>query len=77
MVEDPLPVASALNQRCAAKKLQMPGCVRHGQPGSSGEVFDAPLALSEMFEEFQSMRMTERLGDLGEADEHTLFRTEA
>jgi hypothetical protein len=29
------------------------------------------------FEQFQSMRMTERLGDLGEADEHTLFGTEA
>jgi hypothetical protein len=76
-VKDPFALASSLNERCAAKKLQVPGCVRHGQPGPGGEIFDAPLALAEMFEQFEAMGVTERLGDLSQTYEHTLFRTEA
>ena len=52
----------------------MPGCVRNRQAGSRREVFDAPLALTEMFEQFEAMGVTECLGDLGETSEDTLFR---
>ena len=76
-VEDPLAHAPALDERGATKKLQVSGCVRHCQSGPAGEVFDAPLPLTEMFEQFEPMGVTERLGDLGEADEHALFGTEA
>ena len=76
-VKDPFALASSLNERRAAKKLQVPGCVRHGQTGSGSEVFDAPLALAEMFEQFEAMGVPERLCDLGETDEDALFRTEA
>jgi hypothetical protein len=61
----------------ATKKLQVTGCVRHRQPRPSGEVFDTPLSLTEMFEQFEPMAVAECLGDLGKADEDTLFRTEA
>jgi hypothetical protein len=54
----------------------MPGRVRHGQPCTGGEVFDAPLALAEMFEQFETMRVTERLRDLGKTAENLLLRTE-
>ena len=76
-IEDPLPLTSSLDERGAAKKLQVPGCVRHRQSRPGGEVFDAALALAEMFEQFEPMGMTERLGDLGETGEYALFRTEA
>jgi len=76
-VKDPFALASTLNEGRAAKKLQVPGCVRHGQPGPGGEVFDAPLALAEMFEQFEAMGVPERLSDLGKTDEDALFRTEA
>src|SRR5438128_6629713 len=38
-VKNPFALASTLDERRAAKKLQVPGCVRHGQPDSAGEVF--------------------------------------
>jgi hypothetical protein len=40
-----------------------------------GEVFDAAFPLAEALQQFQAMRVTERLGDLREAGEHRLFRT--
>jgi len=73
---DPFAVAPALDKGGAAKELQVPGGVRHRQPIPAREVFDAPLALAEMFEQFQPMGVPEGLGDLGEADEHALLRTE-
>jgi hypothetical protein len=36
-----------------------------------------PLPLTEMFEQFEPMAVAECLGDLGKADQDTLFRTEA
>ena len=55
----------------------MPGRVREGQARAGGKVLDAPLALAEMFEQFEPMGVAERLRDLGEAGEYALFRTEA
>jgi len=40
-------------------------------------MLDAALALPEMLEQFEPMRMTERLRDLGKAGEHLLLRTHA
>ena len=73
----PSRIAADPATRRATKKLQVPGCVRQGQPGPGGEVFDIPLALTEMFEQFEAMGVPERLCDLGEPDEDALFRTEA
>ena len=47
------------------------------EPRAGGKAFDAPLALAEMFEQFEPMGMTERLGDLGETGEYALFGTGA
>src|SRR6516162_4117548 len=76
-VEHPLSLSAALDQRRASKKLQVPGCVRHRQSRPSGKVFDAPLALAEMFEQFEPMAVAERLCDLSETGEYALFGTEA
>src|SRR6516162_1292922 len=73
-IKDPLPFAPPLDKRGAAKKLQVTGCVRHRQARPGGEVFDAPLALAEMLEQFEPVRMAERLRDLGETGKYTLFR---
>jgi hypothetical protein len=76
-IENPLPFTPSFDKGRAAKKLQVPRCVRHHQPRPGGEVFDAPLALAKMFEQFEAMGVAERLGDLGEAGEHALFGTRA
>ena len=55
----------------------MARCVRQRQAGSGRQILDAALALAEMFEQFETMRVTERLRDLGEAGEYVLFRTHA
>jgi hypothetical protein len=51
--------------------------VRQGEIGPCRQILDTPLALAEMFEQFQAMRVTECLCNLGEAGEYTLFRTHA
>jgi hypothetical protein len=76
-IEDPFTVSPALDERCAAEKLQMPGGVRDGQPGPGSQVVDAPLALAEMLEQFEAMGVTERLRYVGETGEYLLFRTHA
>jgi len=55
----------------------MPRRIRHGETRALSEVFDAPFTLAEMFEQFEPMRMTERLSDLGETSENALLRTGA
>ena len=54
----------------------MPRGVRECEARPGREVFDTPLALPEMFQQFEPMGMTERLRDLGKAGEDALFRTE-
>jgi hypothetical protein len=76
-IEDPFPLAPWFDEDSAAKKLQVTRCVRHRQARSGSKIFDAPLALAEMFEQFKPMGVTERLGDSGETSEYALFRTEA
>ena len=76
-VVDALAVASALYERSSAQKLQMSGCIGEGEARAGCQILDAALALPEMFEQFQPMRMGERVGDLGETCENQLFRTHA
>lgn len=63
-------------------------CYKNGPSVSSGrigegevpprrQILDASLALSEMFEQFEAMRMAERPRYLGETGKHLLFRTHA
>jgi hypothetical protein len=55
----------------------MPGRVGESEARAFGQILDAALALPEMFEQFEPMRMSERLRDLGETGEYLLFRTDA
>ena len=55
----------------------MSGCIGEGEARAGRQILDAALALPEMFEQFEPMRMAERLGDLGEACKNLLFRTRA
>jgi hypothetical protein len=49
---DPLAIASAFDERGAAKQLQMARAIGHGEADPAGQVFDAALALPEMFQVF-------------------------
>src|SRR6516165_4616463 len=73
----PLAVTSPVDKCSPTKKLQVAGRVRHSQIRPSRKLFDAPLALSQMFEQFEPMGVAERLRDLCEASEDALFGTEA
>ena len=65
---------AALDKRSAAEKLQMSGCVGKGEARAGRQLLDAALALSEMFEQFEPMRMGERVSDLRETCKNLLFR---
>jgi hypothetical protein len=45
---------------------------READPG--GQVFDAALALPEMFQDFEAMGVSERLRDRREAGKYVLFQ---
>jgi hypothetical protein len=45
------------------------------RPIRVARVFDAALALPEMFQDFEAMGVSERLRDLREAGKYVLFRT--
>ena len=62
---DALAVAAALDERGAAEKLQVSGCIGEGEARTGRQMIDAALALSEMFKQFEPMRVGERMGDLG------------
>ena len=72
---DALAVAAALDERGAAQKLQVSRCIGEGEARTGREILDAALALSEMFEQFEPMRVGKRMGDLGESLKNLLFRT--
>src|SRR5207253_6885660 len=74
-IVDALAVASTLYERGAAQKLQMSGCIREGVARAGRQLLDAALALPEMFEQFEPMRMGKRVGDLSETCKNLLFRT--
>jgi hypothetical protein len=70
---DALAFATALDKGSTAEKLQMPGGIREGEAGTFRQILDAALALPEMFEQFEPMRMGERVGDLRETYKNLLF----
>ena len=74
MIENPLAFTPALDERCAAQELQMAGGIRECEAGARRQLFDTPLALPEMFEQFEPVCMAQRLRDLREARENLLFR---
>jgi len=76
-IEDALAFTSPLDECSPTKKLQVAGRVRHSQTRPGRKLFDAPLALSQMFEQFEPMGVAERLRDLCEAGKDALFGTEA
>jgi hypothetical protein len=51
------------------------GCIGEGAVPPRRQILDASLALPEMFEQFEPMRMAERPRYLGETGKHLLFRT--
>ena len=53
----------------------MSGCIGEGEARASRQILDAALALPEMFEQFEPMRMGKRVGNLGETYKNLLFRT--
>ena len=55
----------------------MTGGIGEGEVRTGRQILDAALALPEMFEQLQPMRMAERLRDLGEAGKYLLFWTHA
>ena len=75
-IVDALAVASALDKRSAAEKLQMSGCIGEGEARTGRQILDAALALPEMFEQFEPMRMGKRVSDLRETRKNLLFRTQ-
>ena len=74
-IVDALAVATALYKLRTAEKLQMSGGIGNGEVGSGRQILDAALALSEMFEQLEPMRVGKRMGDLGETLKNPLFRT--
>jgi len=53
------------------------GTIGERDPDAGREVFNAALALAEMFEHFDTVGMPEPLRDRRETSEDMLFRTEA
>ena len=72
-VEDPLAVASRDQQAGLAHEPQVLGSVADRQSRPLGERLDAALALRQQLEDFQAMRVTERLRHFGELQVELLF----
>jgi hypothetical protein len=62
-----------LNERGATQELQMPRGVREREARTGREVLDTPLALRKMFQQFEPVRMAERLCNRRKAGEYLLF----
>jgi len=71
---DALAVATAFDKRSTAKKLQMTGGISEREARTGRQILDAALALPEMFEQFEPMRMGKRVSDLRETRKNLLFR---
>jgi hypothetical protein len=72
-----LAVPPRVDEAETAQDLQVAGGIGKGQFGTLGELLDAALPLPQLLEELQSMRVAERLCDLGESGEYGLFWTQA
>jgi hypothetical protein len=55
----------------------MPGRIGEGEARTSRQILDAALALPEVFEQFEPMRVRKRVGDLRKTCKNLLFRTRA
>lgn len=75
LVEDELSVAAASDETSAPHLLQMLRSIGDGKPGALRQQFDASLPLRQLLQEFEPMRMRERLGDGGELREQGKLRT--
>ena len=71
---DALAVATAFYKRGAAEKLQMAGRIGEGEARPGRQILDATLALPEMLEQFEPVRMGKRVSDLRETRKNLLFR---
>src|SRR5215472_2046690 len=72
-----LAVAAAFYKRGAAEKLQMAGLIGESEARPGRQILDAALALSEMLEQFEPVRMGKRVSDLRETRKNLLFRPSA
>jgi hypothetical protein len=66
-------VAPGGDKSGARHSLQMLRCVGDRQPDFFGKVFYAAFALGELFQQFEAMRMSERLRDESELRKQCLF----
>jgi hypothetical protein len=66
-----------LDEARAPQNLQVTRCVCEAEAGPSGKHFNAPLALSNMLDQFDPVGVTERLGYPGEAGEDLLLGSDA
>ncbi|MNJ73728.1 hypothetical protein D3C77_705650 [compost metagenome] len=71
-VQHALAVAAGLYHAGATQVLQVLGGVGHGQPAQFGQALDRTLALGDVFEQVQPMRMAQGAGQLGDIDEMLL-----
>ncbi len=76
-VEYALAVTPALDESGTTKKLQVPRRICQREAGPRRQILDAALGLAEMFEQFETMRVTERLSDPRQTGEYVLFWTHA
>jgi hypothetical protein len=68
-----LSAALRVDKARTPQDLQVARGVGEAEARPRGKFFDAALALREVFQQFQPMRVTERLGHLSEAGEDRLF----
>ena len=61
------------NEPAATHALEMLGGVGDGQPEAIGQHLDAALALGQLLQEFQTMRMSRGLRHRGELAEQNVF----
>ena len=68
-----LPATLGIDEACAPKNLQMSRRVGEAQVRPRRKFFDAALALRDVLQQLQPMRVTKRLGHLREAGEDCLL----
>jgi hypothetical protein len=73
-VKDELPLAPRSHDARAPHLLQVLRRVGDGKAGARRRHFDAALALRQLLQNFQPMRVSERLGDRRELGEQRRFR---
>jgi hypothetical protein len=72
-IHDAFAVASCCDQRGPPKNLQVTGGVGERQTCPRRQSLHASLALAQVLQEFQTVRMAQRLRDLGKALKNRLL----